>query len=250
MMEFTVNYKINNQIKIFESISDLSKFIGIFWKENTENLPGEKFYSIALSGGNTPLKIFQFLSKDFNETIEWNKIHFFWGDERCVPPTDNDSNYKLAKDFLLDNININAQNIFRIKGEVDPKEEAESYSNTLIKNLATENSLPKFDFVMLGLGEDGHTASIFPNQIDLFHSTNYCEVAEHPTSGQKRITITGSIINNSDTVAFVVVGKSKAARVFEIMNNKESSNQYPASLVCPRNGKLFWLLDKKSASMI
>ncbi len=113
--------------------------------------------------------------------------------------------------------------------------------------MAIEDGYPKFDFILLGLGEDGHTASIFPHEIKLFNSPNTCEVAVHPTSGQKRITITGNIINNAETVTIVAVGKNKAERVFEILNKKEVSKSYPASLVNPKAGNLFWLLDKESS---
>jgi len=250
-MEFIVNYKNINEIKVFNNTNELTEYLGSFWKEKTDNLyDDDEFYSIALSGGNTPIKIFQYLSDNYNASINWNKIKFFWGDERCVPPTDLDSNYKLAKDYLFNHVGIDEANIFRIKGESDPSNEAEEYSKTIKNNLSLENGYPKFDFILLGLGEDGHTASIFPHQIELFNSQNYCEIAVHPVSGQKRITITGNIINNADVVSIVAVGKNKADRVFEILNKSEIAEGYPASLVKPNNQKLFWLLDDESSELL
>ncbi|NOX67386.1 MAG: 6-phosphogluconolactonase [Chlorobi bacterium] len=241
---------MNKEIKIFENTDELSEYLGIFWKEKIDRLEENKYYSIALSGGKTPIKIFDYLSENFRDKIKWNKIKFFWGDERCVSPTDPESNFKLAKDHLFDQIDVNTTNIFRIRGELDPGNEAKEYSKILEINLPLKNGYPKFDFILLGLGEDGHTASIFPNQIELFNSTNYCEVAEHPVTGQKRITITGNIINNAETVMIAAVGENKADKVFEILNNKESANLYPANLVNPKSGNLFWLLDKGSAKNI
>lgn len=208
------------------------------------------FYLIALSGGNTPVKIFKHLAEHFKGSVDWSKIKFFWGDERCVPADDDESNYKSAKENLFDLLNIPAENIFRIKGEEEPEMEAQRYSDVLQNELQMENGIPKFDFVLLGLGEDGHTASIFPYQINLFDSPNFCETAVHPISGQKRITITGQIINSANTTAFMAVGKSKAEKVYEIINKTGSSKAYPASLVKPNSGKLLWLLDKESAEKL
>ncbi len=241
---------MKNEIKIFDNVDQIADFLGNFWMKQIESLSDEKFYSIALSGGNTPIKIFNYLSKNFDSKIDWNKIKFFWGDERCVSPNDDDSNFKLAKDHLFKKMNILDENIFRIKGELNPNVEAKNYSKILEDNLPTENGFPKFDFILLGLGEDGHTASIIPHEIELFHSSNHCEVANHPISGQKRITITGNVINNAEFVVFIAVGKSKAEKVFEILNKSESAKKYPASHVNPKSGNLIWLLDIDSAVKI
>lgn len=241
---------MNKEIKIFGNINELSKFIGNFWKQKIDELEENKYYSIALSGGNTPIKIFNYLSENYKDKIEWSKIKFFWGDERCVPPTDSDSNFKLAKDHLFEHIGIAASNIFRIKGESEPINEAKAHSKILETNLPLENGSPKFDFILLGLGEDGHTASIFPHQIDLFNSPNNCEVAKHPLTGQMRISITGKIINNAETVMIIAVGESKAGILSEILNEEESVDRYPVELVNPKSGKLLWLLDRESAKRL
>ena len=190
------------------------------------------------------------MSENFSDKIEWNKIKFFWGDERCVSPTNSESNFKLAKDHLFDHVGIADSNIFRIKGESNPSNEAKDYSKTLETNLPIENGTPRIDFILLGLGEDGHTASIFQHQIELFNSSNHCEVAEHPYTGQKRITITGNIINNAETVMIIAVGENKAEILSEIFNKKEFANLYPVELVNPKSGNLLWLLDKESAQKL
>ncbi len=246
-MEFIVNYKSDKEIIVFKNTNELSEFLGNYWKKKVEKLEENKSYSIALSGGNTPLKIFAYLSKNFKNKIEWNKIKFFWGDERCVAPSNKDSNYKLANDYLFTKIKLDGVNIFRINGEANPEDEAKRYSNLLQTHLTQKNGLPKIDFILLGLGEDGHTASIFPHEIELFNSQKFCEVAEHPTTKQKRITITGSIINNAETVAIVAVGKKKAEKVYEVLNKTKSARNYPITKVNPKSGNLIWLLDKESA---
>lgn len=241
---------MNEKIKIFRNTDELSEFLGSFWKEKLDELEENKYYSIALSGGNTPLKIFDYLSKNFRDKIEWNKIKFFWGDERCVHPIHSESNFKLAKEYLFNHIAIDETNIFRIKGELNPINEAKDYSNIMGTNLPIENGYPKFDFILLGLGEDGHTASIFPHEIELFNSSNYCEVATHPLSGQKRITITGNIINNAETNMIIAVGENKAEILSEILIKNEFTKRYPVELVNPKNGKLLWLLDKEAAKLV
>ena len=205
---------------------------------------------IALSGGSTPKIVFDELAKNFQPDIDWSKVHLYWGDERCVPPDDDESNYKMTEEHLLSKINISELNIHRIKGENGPEYEAEHYNDFLDAVLPKVNGIPTFDLVILGLGDDGHTASIFPHEIELWNSKKYCEVAEHPESGQKRITITGQIINNAEIVTFLVTGENKAERVSEIINSKEVAERYPASLVAPQNGKIIWFLDEAAAAGI
>lgn len=249
-MGYTVNSNPKQEIKVFQTTEQLAEFIGSIWQNGTKNLKLNSFYSIALSGGSTPIKIFQYLAENFQNRIEWTKIKFYWGDERCVPPEDDDSNYRIAKENLFNIVKLKSDNIYRIHGESDPPKEATRYTNILRKELTSSNGLPKFNFILLGMGEDGHTASIFPNQIELFHSQIYCEVAQHPISHQKRITLTGSIINNADTITIAAVGKSKAEKVADAITKRDQANQYPVSLVNPSHGTLIWLLDRESASLI
>jgi 6-phosphogluconolactonase len=203
---------------------------------------------IALSGGSTPQIVFEELASHKNNTIDWSKVYFYWGDERCVPPTDEQSNYKMTQTYLLSRINIPADNVHRIKGEDMPQKEADCYAKMLLEKLPNRAGIPSFDLVILGMGEDGHTASIFPHEIGLWESDRLCEVATHPESGQKRITITGKLINHSLEVAFLVTGLGKKEKVAEIMNQRGGFKNYPAALVAPESGNLIWFLDKEAAS--
>ena len=203
---------------------------------------------IALSGGSTPKIVFDELAGNYGETIPWDRIHFYWGDERCVPPTDEQSNYKMTQDHLLSKIDIPSENIHRIKGENDPDLEANNYAEEISQNLPLNDNEFQFDLVILGMGDDGHTASIFPHQIKLWDSDKLCEVATHPDSGQLRITITGKLINNAETVVFLVTGKNKSAKLREIIKKEGDYGDYPASLVSPGSGELIWYLDEDAAS--
>jgi len=216
-----------------------------YLKEKIET--SESDIHVALSGGSTPKAIFDYMAENYAKSIQWNKLHLYWGDERCVLPTDAESNYKMTVDHLLSKIDFPEANIHRVKGENTPADEAIAYGEVLDENLEKVNDIPQFDVVILGMGDDGHTASIFPHEIDLWQSNNNCEVAIHPESGQKRITITGKVINNAKEVAFLVTGAGKAPKVKEIIKKEGDYTSYPATLVAPTSEKLLWLLDEAAA---
>jgi len=239
----------DQSIKIFPTVEKLAESFAELLQQNVDKTDDNDFYSIALSGGSTPNKIFRYLSENYKDKINWAKIKIFFGDERCVPPDDEESNYRMANESLLKNISIPKENIFRIKGENNPAKEASRYEEVLKSNLPSLKGISQFDLILLGLGEDGHTASIFPNQLNLFYSARLCEVAVHPQTKQKRITLTGKIINNAKHVLFLVTGKNKASVLSKIIDVNISKSVYPASLVNPKNGKLNWFLDLEASKM-
>ncbi|MFY0605831.1 MAG: 6-phosphogluconolactonase [Cyclobacteriaceae bacterium] len=207
-------------------------------------------YHCALSGGSTPKILFDYLSDKYADSPLWSRIFFYWGDERCVPPTDNESNYKMTKERLLDKIDIPAENILRVHGENDPKKEADRYANEIMEHAPIMKGLPVFDMVILGMGEDGHTASIFPHEMHLMSSERLCEVATHPTSGQKRVTLTGHVINSARDVVFLVTGDGKKDKVKEIFKKEGEYTTYPAAHIFPMDGKLTWYLDAAAAAKL
>lgn len=232
-------------IRIFKDSKELSlEFCDELMKISSQK---EKCF-IALSGGSTPKIIFQTLSEHFKEKIHWNNIHLFWSDERCIPPDDSESNYGMAKQYLLNYINIPEENIHRIIGEDEPEQEAVRYSKEINNIVNSLNDLPSFDLVMLGIGEDGHTASIFPDQMFLLDSPKICDVAVHPLSGQKRITLTGSTINNSDEVIFLVTGESKTDIFRKII--EENKKIYPAEFINPLFGELKYFVNEEAAALL
>lgn len=232
-------------IEIFNTAEEIAGRFG----ELLTNLEKKSSIEWVLSGGNTPKPVFQNLSTN-SHTIDWNKIHFYWGDERCVDPGNPDSNYRMAKEALFEKIHIQENQQHRIHGENDPEQEARRYAGEIMKNVPESNGYPAFRLIMLGLGEDGHTASIFPDQMDLLDTEELCAVAIHPQTGQKRISLTGNVLNNARQVVFLVTGHQKADIVSRIINKKEGYLKYPAAHIRPNNGKLTWLIDKSTASRL
>lgn len=213
----------------------LADKITLLLKENSE-------LKVAISGGNTPLKLFETLASNYFSKIEWNKINFYWVDERCVPPDSPESNFGNAYNTLFKHINISPARLNRIKGESDPAKEAGRYSELVKHNVPANDSLPAFDIILLGIGEDGHTASIFPNQMDLLNSNELYKVAYHPVSGQARITMTGQLINNAGNIYFLISGRDKENIVKDILDENERAKQYPANYIKPVIGELYWML--------
>jgi len=239
---------VNYNFKIFNDSQTLSKeFCSKSVNEINSLIEEKTKINIAISGGNTPKLIFQEIVSSYKTKINWKKINLFWVDERCVPPDDVESNYGMTKKYLLDPIQIPSENIFRIKGENNTVEEAKRYSGVILGNLAEVNNLPQFDIILLGLGEDGHTASIFPNQMELLKSDKICEVAVHPESKRKRITLTGRVINNSKKIYFLVSGKNKSSVVSKILNQNEDYLKLPGAHIKPVDGELTWFLDREAA---
>lgn len=234
-------------LKISETRAQVAREFSGFFRELTKS---DRIIHIALSGGSTPKIVFDYLAEHFGKEIDWSKIKFYWGDERCVAPTDSESNYKMTVDHLLSKIEMPSFNVFRVLGENDPTEEAARYSQVLDTELPKLDEIPQFDLVMLGMGDDGHTVSIFPDSIALWDAKENCVVATHPDSGQKRVTITGKIVNNAKMVAFLVTGASKAEKVREILKKENDFASYPAHLVQPLYGELIWFLDKDAAEGI
>ena len=236
------------EIRIFKTKTDLSEAFTNWIKEIMKK---KEFITIALSGGSTPGSLFDYWSNLPEGEIDWSKIKFFWGDERCVPPEDDESNFKMTKERLFDNVPVPKENIFRIKGENDPAEEALRYGEILSYEVSQTKGIPSFDVMMLGMGDDGHTASIFPYQINLWFNPKNCVEATHPESGQKRVSITGKIINAAQNVAFLVTGENKADKVKEIFEEPEvSESKYPAALAKPESSKLTWFLDEDAAKLL
>ncbi len=207
-----------------------------------------EYYNIAVSGGKTPKYLFSILAEipDFRLEIPWENVRFFWVDERCVEPTDIESNYGMTYDALLQYAFVPSQNVFRMRGEDIPTNEAERYRGVLLKELPARNGMPVFDLVLLGIGEDGHAASIFPDQMHLLDSENTVEVATHPQSGQKRITITGNVVHEAEKVLFLITGSSKAEIVSSIINKEPGSESYPASHMHDSKGQAHFFLDEQA----
>ncbi|MCB0560518.1 MAG: 6-phosphogluconolactonase [Lewinellaceae bacterium] len=233
------------QIHIAETAEQVAEDFAHFFADWVKDKP---MVTVALSGGSTPKVLFRLWANQYQDNIDWEKAHFFWGDERCVPPGDEESNFKMAHDLFLSKIGLPQENIHRIRGEANPEEEARRYAEDILRNVASRNGSPSFDMILLGMGDDGHTASIFPHQMELLSAEALCGVATHPVSGQQRITLTGKVLNNAREVAFLVTGQGKAQKVEEIIKGKEGSQRYPAAHIEPTHGALHWFTDQAAAA--
>jgi len=208
-------------------------------------------FTIALSGGSTPKSLFNLLATNARPSLAWDKMFFFWSDERHVPPTDPDSNYRMADEAMLSKIPVAAANIFRVPAEnPDAAAAAQAYDLTLQKFFGTKpGEFPRFDLILLGLGPDGHTASLFPETVALEEKSRLVVANWVEKFKTNRITFTLPLLNAARNVAFLVSGTDKASALHAVIDDESApASRYPAKLVHPSDGKLFWFLDKAAAS--
>lgn len=199
--------------------------------------------AVAVSGGSTPKQLFELMaSSEFREQIAWENLRLYWVDERCVSPTDEQSNYGMtAKALDLERLPLQAEHIYRIQGENAPEDEAQRYTHLVQQQLpCTASGLPIFDLVLLGIGDDGHTSSIFPHQMELLEESTSYVVAQH-LSGQHRICLTGPTILQAKTLVFHAVGSGKRAILEQIHNHSSEAKAYPSYyFVCQRSDILLY----------
>ncbi len=240
-------------VKIFDTPDALGRALAVEFQEVlSQKKEKNQSLFVALSGGSTPKKFFEALAQLAQiSPISWDAVHFFWGDERCVPPEDVESNFGMAKKILLDKIPIPSENIHRIRGEAEPEKERLRYQELIEKLLPkTLEGVPRFDWIFLGLGEDGHTASLFPNSEILRLKNSLVAVAKHPVSGQKRITLTLPVITKAAKITFLVTGKKKARLVQKIIERHPDTNSLPAALVNESAHSVEWYLDRDAGSYL
>ena len=243
----------NDRLHIFQDAVAVAKAMAHDFEEAVnEALKRKERVDVAISGGSTPVPFFHRLtSEPFGSRIPWEHVHFFWVDERCVPPGDPESNYGMTKRLLLDHIDIPEGNIHRMRGENDPSEEAVRYAHEMKRWVALkDDAIPVFDWIVLGMGVDGHTASLFPSSPLLNESVALCSTAQHPESGQHRVTLTFPVIDHGKKVIFQVTGKEKAEIVAQILGETRGSEKFPASHVRPVNSALEWYLDESAAGTL
>lgn len=241
-----------SEIKIFKNVKELAlnaaKHVA-FIANHAIKTRGR--FTMALSGGNTPYALYEvFTQPEYSEQIEWKKVYLFWSDERFVPHSHPESNYGIAKEAFLSQISIPTGNIFPVPTESTTVEAAaETYAQSIINLLG---STPCFDLILLGIGQDGHTASLFPNFPEVVHPSEklVAPVIDSPKPPPVRITFTYKLINNAENVMFLVTGEHKAETVKKILTEPVNQNLFPAKGVNPVEGKLMWLLDRGAATFV
>ena len=199
---------------------------------------------IALSGGSTPRATYERLSEpDLAGQVDWTKVEVFFGDERMVPPTDASSNYRMAREAMLDRVPILPANVHRIQGELEPSVAAANY--------ATELGTEPLDIVLLGMGDDGHVASLFPGSAELLRTDRTVVPSHAPVAPHDRVSISLPVINGARNVVLLVTGEGKAERVAEVFQERASgAARLPAARVAPRRGELHWFLDAGARSVL
>lgn len=208
-------------------------------------------FSLALSGGSTPKGLFQLLATPaWRHQIDWSKTHVFWGDDRYVPHTDPRSNFRMTKEALLDHVPISPNNVHPVPTDLPPDEAALHYEQTLRQVLGEASDVPQLDLNLLGLGENGHTASLFPYRPILHEDKRLVASDFIPEVNMHRITMTAPMINAGRRIVFLVAGESKADVVCDVITGPQQPEQLPAQLIIPAHGELIWLLDSSAAAKL
>jgi 6-phosphogluconolactonase len=206
-------------------------------------------FSVALAGGNTPRRAYELLAqKPLCDSVPWSQVHVFWGDERCVPPDDSRSNYRMAREALLDRVPVPAAQIRRMRGEGDPEAAAAAYERELRQFFSDGKS--RFDLVLLGMGDNAHTASLFPGLPVLDELARWVAAVYIAELQMHRLTLTAPAINQAATIAFLVAGADKAQPLKEVLQGPRDPQRLPAQLIQPVDGELLWLVDKTAAARL
>ena len=207
-------------------------------------------FSVGLAGGSTPKRTYELLASEaYREQLNWSKVHIFFGDERCVPPDHSESNYRMANEALISRVSIPPPNVHRINGLGDAVANASLYEDEL-RTFFNPASWPRFDLVLLGMGDDGHTASLFPGTKALVEPRAWVVANWVEKFGTFRITLTAPAINHAANIAFLVTGATKAERLLEVLRGALDPEKLPSQLIQPLDGSLFWLVDKAAAGRL
>lgn len=243
------------EIKVFADPTQVAREGALEVAHLATNAVAERsLCTIALAGGSTPRSLYALLADDesLRRAMPWNKVHFFWGDERHVPPDHKDSNYRMADEAMLSKAPIDARNIHRIKSEeLDAQRVADAYQQDLQSFFTLElGQLPRFDLVLLGMGPDGHTASLFPGTTALDEVERLVAATWVEKFNTFRITLTLPVLNNAANVVFLACGAEKAEVLRTVLSPDTNEARYPAQLVQPVDGRLLWLLDENAAGTL
>jgi 6-phosphogluconolactonase len=243
------------QIQVVADSEQLSRTAAAeFLRQAREAVRTKDAFAVALSGGTTPRSLYRRLADDssLRGQLPWEKAHFFWGDERHVSPDHADSNYRMADEAMLSRVPVPSGNVHRIKGEYhDARRAAEEYEEVLGEFFRlSPGQFPRFDLVLLGLGPEGHTASLFPGTMALREHERLVVSNWIGKFDADRITMTAPVLNNADCVIFLVSGEEKALILKAVLQGRHEPEQLPAQLIRPNHGRLLWLVDRAAARLL
>ena len=239
---------VEAQIRVAQGPAELIEAAAKFIAEEAQQAIAQRGkFSIALSGGSTPKPVYARLAADpYRLGIDWSKVSVYFGDERCVGPDSDQSNYRMAREALLSHVTISESQVHRMHGEDDPNAAAIAYGKLLKEHFGDGG----VDLNLLGMGPDGHTASLFPHTAGLNELEHRCVANYVPQQAAWRITTTAPFINRSRTVAFLVQGAEKAERVRQVMMGQRDEQNLPSQLIAPHSGRLIWLMDQAAARLL
>ncbi|XP_077222561.1 6-phosphogluconolactonase 1 [Tasmannia lanceolata] len=258
-MADTAGHKNRGELRIHESLDELATDLADYIAELSEMSVKERgFFAVALSGGSLISLIRKLCEAPYNRTVDWAKWHIFWADERVVAKNHEDSNYKLAKDGILSKVPVVPSHVYSINDSLSAEEAASEYEfilRQLVKtrtvSVSETSDCPKFDLILLGMGPDGHVASLFPHHSALDEKDSWVTfITDSPKPPPERITFTLPVINSASNVAVVTTGASKADALHLAIDDMAGAIPVPARMVHPTNGKLVWFLDKSAASKL
>lgn len=241
------------EIRVLDNESALAEAVAGFLASTIEEtLRRKPRVRLVLSGGSTPRRLYRTLAQpEWAKRIDWTSVLLFFGDERCVPPDHPESNYAMAKEALIDPLQIAPQQVMRLRGEAEPEKAASHYEATIREAFAPDQTpFPRFDLIFLGLGDDGHTASLFPSSPALREQRRLVVPTSSPVGIPHRLTMTFPLLNAAMTVVFLVTGSSKASILRRVQEERDSAAPLPASRIRPANGRLIWYVDRAAASAL
>jgi 6-phosphogluconolactonase len=241
---------MKSDVRVFADVDELSlRAAEAAVATINESLRNHGSFSIALSGGNTPRTLYRLLSTRFRDQIPWKKVHVFWGDERYVPLADPQSNYCMARETLLDAVPCPAENVHPMPTELpNPDLAAREYEKTLRSYFSKD--WPRFDLVLLGLGEEGHTASLFPGSPALNETQRWVVAVKAPAKPPLRLTLTLPALTAAANIYFLVTGSNKAQALHHVLTGSPDPKNYPASGIRRAKGTVIWWLDRASAARV
>ncbi|HKD10417.1 MAG TPA: 6-phosphogluconolactonase [Thermoanaerobaculia bacterium] len=234
------------EVRILPGPADVAEDgAGVFVAAAKEAIGARGVFHVALSGGSTPRALHELLAREpLRRKVDWKRVRFFWGDERCVPPESERSNYRMARETLLEPLRIPAKHVFRMRGEEEPRAAAVSYEEVLAREFGARG--PRLDLIFLGLGPDGHTLSLFPGTRALRERSRKVVANYVPKFREWRLTLTYPVVNAACRAVFLAEGVAKRDPAARILRRKPGYRELPASGIRPRDGQLLWLLDQEA----
>ncbi len=241
---------MKSDVRVFADVNELSlRAAEAVVRVINESMQANGTCSLALSGGSTPRTLYRLLSSQFRDQIPWTKVHVFWGDERYVPPGDPQSNYRMARETLLDHVASPDGNVHPMPtGLPDPDVAARDYEKTLRNYFSRD--WPRFDLVLLGLGEEGHTASLFPGSPALEETKRWVVAVKAPAEPPLRLTLTLPVLTEAANIYFLVAGPNKAQALYHVLTGSPDPKSYPASGIRRAGGTVIWWVDREAAALV